>query len=214
MSTESTPTPGTSTVEPPFTTEFSTAYHKHLPDMLAVKDDELIPINLDPRAIVFAVLGSLPEIRKYESTIRELPKYPLASFENLEGYAQALYYAHAIQLGAFAPDDEVVKLYLENTHERDVLLADATALAKRDLIPAKQVESFKGMSGYKNVSSDVIGLAEVLEAHWPAIEGKTALTRAELQQAKQNAERLVRVASIREQSPAVVADAQLNRQRA
>lgn len=214
MSSEPTPSASSSTPDPALTSEFTAAYKKHLPEILAVEDDELIAMNLDPRAVAFTVLGSLPEIRQHDETIRQLPKYPLASYENLETYAQALYYAHAIYLGAFAPNDEVGKLYLEAIQERDVLLTDIPALVKRGLVPAKRVESFKGMAGFKNVSSDLLGVVEVLDACWPAIEGSTAIKRAELQHAKELAERLVRAASLRAQSPAVVADAQHNRQRA
>ena len=68
--------------------------------------------------------------------------------------------------------------------------------------------------GYKNVAFELIDWANLIRDHWSSIQGKTALTEAEVQNAKDLGERLVRAAGLRDQAPLFQAEAARIRQQA
>jgi hypothetical protein len=112
------------------------------------------------------------------------------------------------------PPEDIVALNAEAIAMRETLRSDATALANRGLIAREQLATFQGLVGYKNVGFDLIDWANVMRDHWNAIQGKTALTAAEVQKAKELGVRLVRAAGLREQAPQFQAEAARIRQQA
>jgi hypothetical protein len=171
-------------------------------------------LNVDVQSAVATVLGSLPEIGVYREAMSTLPGLDAGKLQGLEEYAQAAAEAHSRWVTTMRPPEDIVALNAQALTTREMLRSDATALANRGLIAQEQLALFKGLVGYKNVAFDLINWANLMRDSWSSIQGKTALTAAEVQQAKQLGERLVRAAGLREQAPLFQAEAARIRQQA
>jgi hypothetical protein len=138
----------------------------------------------------------------------------LATFDRLRDYALALGLAHARYRGAKGPSDAVARLAEELSTLRGVLHADATALARRNIIDGTPLAKLRGGNGYKNLAFEVVGLVGLLREHWERIERRTALVPAELDYAARRAQQLVTALGIREQAPDAAAPVILLRRQA
>src|SRR5262249_905675 len=132
----------------------------------------------------------------------------------LEDYALAAGEANSRYVTATTPPEDINALNDQAIALRETLKSDATALAHRGLIAQERLLPFKGLVGSKNVAFERIGWANLLGDCWPQIQGKTGLTAEEIAGAKLVGERLVRLAGLREQAPAVVAEVARIRQQA
>jgi hypothetical protein len=193
---------------------FTAAYERRLTEIRGIKDDELVALNIDVHSAVATVLGALPEIGALRESMSTLPGLDQESIGGLEDYALAAGEANSRYITATKPQEDITALNEQALAMREMLRSDANALANRGLIAKERLMPFKGLVGYKNVAFELIDWANLLRDCWSNIQGKTALSAAELQQAKDVGERLVRAAGLREQGPAVVADAALIRQQA
>lgn len=97
---------------------------------------------------------------------------------------------------------------------RERLLADARALSLHGLFDSRKLEQLKGANGNKNVAQDLQMLSQALQESWPQIQGKSATVAEDLQTASRVSTRLTRVIGLREQGPALLADATDKRMRA
>jgi hypothetical protein len=168
------------------------AYERALPAAGALVRTELVTINLDVPTAVTTVLGKLSGIRSFRAAITgTLPTFDLTTLDRLETYALATAHAHAVYASASASPEPLTKLMRACTSLRDTLHADATALAKRGLVAESLLRRFRSSIGYKSVAFDILGLSALLRRAWPQIEGKTALTLAELDRAELAAEGLL-----------------------
>jgi len=193
---------------------FADAYERRFPEIQAVSEESvaaLVP-NLDLRAAVTTVLGALPKIMAHRKEVEALP-LDRASFDGLEDYARAAAEAHSRWHNATTPRGDVVTLN-DAAKLRETLRADALVLAGRGLIDPARLAKFEGLTGYKNVAFELLDYANLLRDCWPAIEGKTAVTQEELQHAWQLGNALVVLTGLREQAPAVAAEALRIRQQA
>ena len=193
---------------------FTAAYEKRLAEIHAIDDDALAALNVDVHSAVATVLGVLPEIAPHREAMSTLPGLDQGKVGGLEEYAQAAAEAHSRWVTAMRPPEDIVALNDEAMAMRETFRSDATALAKRGLIAREQVAAFKGLVGYKNVAFDLIDWANLMRDSWSNIQGKTALTAGEVQQAKELGERLVRAAGVRDQAPMFQAEAARVRQQA
>jgi hypothetical protein len=96
----------------------------------------------------------------------------------------------------------------------DMLEADARALSFRGLFDAQKLHGLTGGNSYKGLADDLEALANEFEAIFPTIEGKCAITRADLTAATQMATRLTRRLGEQQLSPEAVAAIAEERQRA
>jgi hypothetical protein len=104
-------------------------------EIAAVPDNGLETINTNLRDNVVSVLGALPNIRALRETIAAaLPTFDLTNVDKLETYARAAGQAHADWVVAKMPSEPIVKMSEELLKIRAVLVSDAEALAKRNLI--------------------------------------------------------------------------------
>lgn len=185
------------------------------PEMRALSTDDLVPINLDPVVATGIARGSLPRIMKYrEQLVAEIPKFDLSSLDKLGTYALALIQAHTAYGIATTPPEVLASLAEEATKLRDLLYSDAAALGKRGLLNPAPLNDLKGVAGYRNTATDVLGLALLLRNHWDRIAAKTCVTLAELDRAEVVGQQLLDAVGIREQSPAKVEQATIERHQA
>ena len=185
----------------------SDAYARVTADHAALKAEELIAVNIDIPAAVTTVLGVLPEVKALRDRMAELPSFDVASFDKLEDYALALNFAHAGYLSATQPADDLDALSADAAELKAQLLGDANALALHGLLDAQQFAQLRGGNGTKNLAVDLEILSRVLLAAWPKIQGKSATSVEDLELAASMSTRLMRIAGMREQSPALTAAA-------
>jgi hypothetical protein len=172
-------------------------------------------ISLDIPQAVSTVLGVLPEVKRLrEQIVKDLPSFDVVRFDKLEDYAHALNFAHTNFLSATQPPDDLEDVAEEVARMREMLLAEAKALVHRGLVSDAQLGQLKGANGYRNTATDLHVLANVLEGVWPQIEGKTLTTMQDLELASRMATRLLRIVGLRDQGPALVAEATDRRVRA
>jgi hypothetical protein len=193
---------------------FKDAYELALPEMLALPESELVTINLDVPAVATATLGAWPEIAAFGEQVKALPGFDASQFGKVETYALATVYAHGQFMMASAPAVVLPELSEKALAARQVLLADAMALATRGLVDGGPLRELKGPIGYRNVSMDIVALVGLFRKHWPQISSKTALTSAEIDTAEKVADDLLYAVGRRDQAPVVVAAATETRQRA
>jgi hypothetical protein len=193
---------------------FTGAYERRFAEIQAVTEEQFPALNIDHQSAVATVLGALPEIRALRDDLAKLPNLDMALVDGLEEYAEAAAVANARFVTATTPEEDIVALNEEALKLRETLHTDALALAHRGLIDPDGFKGIQGLVGYKNVGFDLIDWAILMQNSWQKIEGKTALTAAEVEHAMQLGERLVRAAGLREQGPAAVADVARIRQQA
>jgi hypothetical protein len=193
----------------------SETYERILPELQALKTEELILINRDIPTVVTTTLGALPEIKALRPEIVEqLPRFDITSFNKLEDYAFTLNYTHGQYITATQPSDDLEVLVAEATTLRETLLTDASALARRGLVDGNRLQELKGVNGFKNLATDLGALANILRESWPSIQTRTNIQLSELEQAGKMAHRILRIVGLREQGPVMVAAATDMRTRA
>jgi hypothetical protein len=84
----------------------------------------------------------------------------------------------------------------------------------QQLVHPATIKNYSGLNGYKNIATDLQIQGQILKDHWRQIEGKSAATQAEIEQAFKVAAHLLRLTGEKEQSPAVVASTADMRKRA
>jgi hypothetical protein len=187
--------------EPEARSRFRLAYQRCLPVMLALPESQLAPVNLDVRMAVMKVLGALPAISALRERAAALPESDLSAFDELGDYARALGHAHVVHSVAARRDAAPQALRERARRVRSLLVSDVKALVERELITPDPLGQLKGTPGYRNLAFDLLALVALLRDAWSTIEGRTALTRGELDQAEALAHELLVAYSRREKTP-------------
>jgi hypothetical protein len=194
---------------------FRRAYEQLINEIRDVPKDGYVVINIDIPSAITTVMGVLPFLQGLRpQVVKALPEFDMARFDKLESYTLALGHAHALYLAASQPAESLEATGETATALRDVLFADAHALAARNLIDGDRLKELKGVKGYRQLAFDLFTLAAIMREHWGTISQKTALQLAELDQAEMLADRILTGIGHREQAPAVAVEAAEDRQRA
>lgn len=208
-----TASPAVPPTEPQSPLRYRAAYQQVLPEAAALKEAELLNINIDVTAAVATATGALPEIMALRERSTKLGELDIQAFDKLGTYALALMHAQGEYVAASMPPEELLALNDKGNVLRDLLHSDATALAKRGLMNGARLSGFKIMPGYKVLAEDLVGLSSLLRHSWSSIENKTAITLAELDEAEVLSDKLLSAVGAREQAPAVLAEVAQQRQR-
>ena len=194
--------------------EFMLGFQRVEAAVRAVPENNLLPLNLDVPSTVTTVLGAWPEIRAFRDTVSALPGANMTAFDNLRDYALALAHTHGLFRGLSGPPDGLTKMAEELSNIRDMLFADAMALAKRGVFDETRITKLRSGLGYKSLAFDVVGLVQILRERWADISNRTGVQQAELDHAAQLAQRLVTAVGLKEQQPVATNGVTLLRQQA
>ncbi len=185
------------------------------PEMDALKPEQLLQVNVDLREATSLVLGNLPEIRALRADIaKAMPGFDLDRFDKMEAYTLALIESNAGFKVATEPTDTLDRLVPEGERVRELLLAEAKALELRGVFDPKKLREVEGALGRKNVASDLMLLSKAFETSWAALEGKTRVTREELDDAYKLGLHIMRLVGVREQGARAIGAATDERLRA
>jgi hypothetical protein len=207
------PAPVPNTDGSPSFHRYREAYERAAPAAQALRAEDLVTINIDVPSAVTTAVGALPQIMPYRDKAAALPGFDVSAFDQLETYTFATGVAHTLYMGASAGPAELVKLNEQAMGLRNVLYADAVALATRGLISGDRIGEFKANIGYKNLAFDLMALSGVIRQNWDKIVGKTAITLGDLDQADLLCDQIVSAVGTKEQAPVVAAESSIQRQR-
>jgi hypothetical protein len=169
---------------------------------------DVLPVNTDvPRAVSIA-LGAAPRVAELRPAIAEhLPRFDLAHVDALPTLAMAAWYAH-LQWVSSTDDtstSELDVILARATELRRMLLGDADALALRGLVDPSRVAEIREGRGHLDTANDLVALSALLEESWPRIEGRTAASREEVEEAAVQGTRLLVALSRRGEAGAAIA---------
>jgi len=199
---------------PETTLSIADSFERVRPELLAMSKESLRPINLDIPTVVVTITGTLPEVMAMRPLIAAtLGEAQAAHVDRLPMMVHAASQSHADYLIALQPT-EVQSQSDALVGKREVLEADATALVRRGFIKAGELAGLRGSVGFNNQIFDVLQLVALLRKHWAAIEGRTGVTLAELDEAERAAQRFTEVLAAREKLASAVGAVADLRQRA
>lgn len=195
---------------------FRRAFERHRDAIAAIKEEDLETINLDIRAAVVVSLGAYEAVQELLPEMdAKLREYDRASVVELDDRARASGYAHTLYLAASAPVERIPEYVAKLRPVRATFLSDIRTLQKRNIIDAQKLANIKeGQLSHSDLAFDVMLLAEILREQWAGIEGKTAVTIAELDRAEHDADELSTALAIKEGGPSVATEAAKTRHRA
>lgn len=195
-------------------TPMEAAFAALLPEIIAVKDEQLVPLNVDVVTASTLVLGALPKLRALRQEIVQLPGFDIARFDKLEQYAFALNQANGLYRSAVAAKGTVQEIGNEIALVRDRLHANAVSLADYGLLDAERLKEIKKANGYRAIATDIVTLITVFREHWATVEGKTPVTLSALSDAGHRAAELLAAVGERDLAPVTTGEAARLRQQA
>ncbi|MEY4549828.1 MAG: hypothetical protein RL685_6023 [Pseudomonadota bacterium] len=161
-------------------------------EMSALRDDELAIINLDIQAAVTQVRSALPELREVEAQmLLRWREPPVGLLARLERYAGALLHAHGVCQGLKGVHPDISGMARELGGVRHHLLCCTHALMVTGTLTPESLAPFQHAKGHRSLAHSVSGIVAVCWTQWRAIEHKTPLSMAELDQAQALAQRLL-----------------------
>lgn len=172
-------------------------------ELAAIPLRSLRKVNLDVPSTVARVLGITSRMNELRPEIaKHTPTVDLARLAKLEDYAFALQEAHiGCMIVGRNSSDELPALGEAAESWRSLLRRDALTLAHRGLIDAGRLAQCKGLTGYRNVATELGAYVAVLLDAWPKIEGRSAITMDELTRARAVADTVLQYVGARDQSP-------------
>jgi len=199
----------------PTLSTFEEAFIETAPQRSKLDADDLIQINLEIPSAIATVIGALPAAKQLHERMTSLfTAAELAEIDALETYANALSYAHTACLAASQPPAPLQHLFERGGELLDLLVSDATALAKRSIIDSKVLDQLKGGTGYLNIAYDLGAIVHLMRANWSAICSRSAVSPDELEEAELLYQRITRAFAERERQSEAATAAASDRSRA
>jgi hypothetical protein len=161
------------------------------PRLVQVKEEDFVPLNVDPLDATSIVRGALPAIMRLRpEMVTHLATFELRNLDELETYALALMQTHGLYLCAKSPPEELAKLVVEAVRLRDKLLVDVSALTQHEEVSGKFERVGRGRQSHRELAGDLLALSNLLKNQWPIIATKCALREQDLDYAEVLGDRL------------------------
>jgi hypothetical protein len=154
--------------------EFYLGFQRVEQELRAVPKGELLALNLDVPSAVATVLGAWPELWALRDQVAKFPGFDISRSDKLRDYALALAHAHGVFRGSMGPPDGIAQMAEELATLRDMLFADAMALAKRGVFDQARIGKLRSGPGYESLAFDVVGLVQIFRERWADIANRTA----------------------------------------
>jgi hypothetical protein len=158
------------------------AFAELLPEAQAIPAREVRPLRGDPALALHNVDVGLAAVAPHEGALAALPApFEVGAMRSLRRAALAVIYA-AAQVDRASPG-KTRKLLQRAAELRDLLLSAAAALMKSAVLPAPKVKKILAGRGTRDLVQDCVDLAQLFRDHAAAVRGKTAITKAEIDEA-------------------------------
>jgi hypothetical protein len=182
------------------------AYERVLPDAKAVDESDLTVVNLDVMGVIVTTMGVAKKLPEMAEDLAKLPQFPADALQKLPDLILGLYSAQTRYTFATTPVAQLPELSDKGETWRNILLTEAKSLVARNHLNGDLLKELTGVHGYKNVATDLAGLARIYKSSWPSIEQHTGLKLTDIQDVDKLALRLTGAVAQREQSPERVAE--------
>lgn len=183
------------------------SFEKMLPAIEAMSDRSLAPILIDVTTALGVVIAAVHNVQKLRPKLAELPDMPVEQVDELLDCVGALAYANSIYLLATKPQEPLVELSERGSALRARLHGDLERLSTRGLVPKAELANYVGTIGYKIIGADLMLLGDLAERSWSSIDGKSPITRDEIDAAKRIGFELVTAVGMRGFAQTSVAEA-------
>jgi len=191
------------------------AFVRLTPEMAAVPEGKLLPLNVDVEAVTAIVLGALPRISALRGQLLETyAVFDVERFDRLELYPWCLQHAQTLYLSASRKAECSAEVVDAGIQLRRRLRKEARMLAERGWIDGTRLAKLSRGKGYLDLSTDLGILLKVLQDAWPQLEGRCPVPAEDLATAADLTSVFVRAASRLQKTPEEVASAQEWRRRA
>ncbi len=191
---------------------FHVAYQRLRPRFAAVPQSGILRVPLDTGLVVQTVLGVIPELEELQDEIAwELPRVDLAMISELRETAFAVAHLESLMRGAkgFVSQDTADPLQKVRDY-RSLLLADTQPLVARGLLEQEASTLSRGNSP-RNIAFDTLQLANYLDTNWERIQGRSLITREELDAARDAVRELLTYLGVKDQGGESEEEVQSNR---
>jgi len=147
-------------------------------EILAVPEDDLLPVNLDiPRAAGRGALVA-ERIAPLIPQLSALGGLDIHRISRLGLYALALHHAHDLVNEAGTGATWLATLLTEAVPLREGMLRSAELLAYFGLFSAERVAAIRSGLGHADTADDLLALGRLFFETWPQVSGKVPITRA------------------------------------
>ena len=168
---------------PPVPSDAAAAYTELIDEISAVRDEELLPVNLDVERAASIALATAAHLRPLLPVFKGLPEFDQSAPKKLRRYALAALYAHVVASEPVRDDNGFTPLLDEAIKLRELLLGTAEMLALFGLVSAERVAEIKLGSGHLDTASDLIALRALFGERWEQLRGKTPVTQEQVERA-------------------------------
>jgi hypothetical protein len=213
MANETTETQNTPPVVGEGISRSEAAYKRLRAEIDALPEETVAVINLDIPAIVQTGLGVLPEVRKFEDEVKQLPSFDVSAFEKLEDYAYALLHLQTLYMAASAPPEALGDLVARAIAARELLLADIPGFVAHGHLSLRGPNELDKSLGHRGIAMDVGRLARVVIEAWPKLQGKTSLTFEKLVEFEALRDQIVAALGLKEQGEELEVEVTAQRER-
>jgi hypothetical protein len=193
--------------------EAELAYNRVKPELDALSELELTPINVDIVSATSIALGVSDRIVAHRERMAKLPEFEIRYVDNLVDYAKAAWYVYVTNLPAADPQD-LARYMEEVTSLRNKLLMWATPLVGAGKFDDSAISKIKEGSGHKDSASDLVALVGLYRSRWDEVKNMCGVTEEELARAAQIAPAVFALLSRRDFQTSVVSDGSLRVRRA
>lgn len=188
-------------------------YERLLPEALALKEESLVPVNVDIPSALLTVMSVARKLPSLKSGLQALPWFPLPEVLCLPEYVLALYSAHLRFVAANEPLTSFWELLARARESRRLLLLDAKLLMSCGTLSAGLLRELSRTRGYKSVAFDLAKLSQLYRDNWELVQGRTGVREHEIEACRNLALTLVDAISRKEGKCPQVAAAMSIRQR-
>lgn len=159
-------------------------------DAQSIPARDVRPLRADPALAYHNVSTGLDAVAPHEPALAKLPPpFDLNAMKSLRRLALGVIYATA-QVDRSSPGT-IRNVFKRAADLRDVFLSAAVALMKAGILPAAKVRKIVAGRGMRDMAQDCIDLAQLFRDHAADVKGKTAITKAQIDETAQVGEQLI-----------------------
>jgi hypothetical protein len=161
----------------------ASAYESITAELAALRERELLPVNVDVSRAASRALRAAPRIHQLIPEMeRQLPELPFDRVRKLETYALAAWYAHASawSVRTLSPTRELVARAKPLRHK---LLRAAECFGTAGFVNEEEVAHIRRGQGRRDMAKDMVALAKILRDGWHRFGDNALVTREEVEKA-------------------------------
>jgi hypothetical protein len=159
------------------------AFNKLLEIIRAVPKEEQRHVNLDLPGVFTTIYKTLAQSAVYEPKVAKLEFTDHPAIKMLPDLVLAgLYIENEIASTSQATNELAPKIE-EGTALAQVMVADIKALVLRKVLPVDALADYNSGNGFHALATNLGHVARLADRHWAAIEGRSGITRADIDRA-------------------------------